>query len=38
MYNLIWMVGVQFILSGIFLSSLFKYIAEHYMIKSEKKG
>jgi hypothetical protein len=32
------MVGVQFILSGIFLSNLCKYIAEHYMIKSEKKG
>jgi hypothetical protein len=36
--NLVWMVGVQFILSGILLSSLCKYIAEHYMIKSEKKG
>jgi uncharacterized membrane protein YagU involved in acid resistance len=36
--NIVWMVGVQFILSGIFLSSLCKYIAEHYMIKSEKKG
>jgi hypothetical protein len=36
--NLVWMVGAQFILSGIFLSSLCKYIAEHSMIKSEKKG
>ena len=32
------MVGIQFLLSGIIMSSVCKYIAEKYMIKNEKKG
>ena len=36
--NVIWMVGIWFILSGVVISSICKYIAEHYMLKSDKKG
>lgn len=36
--NVVWIVGIWFLLSGVVISSTCKYIAENYMIKSDKKG
>jgi len=36
--NMFRMVILEFLISGVIVSSITKYIAEKYMIKSEKKG
>ena len=36
--NVIWIVVICFLLSGVVISSICKYIAENYMLKSDKKG